>query len=177
MAQYHYEMGCTTLGAVLVIFDNDHILHIAMDDDLDALHQQVKQLYVDAKHGILEPEQQKMFQALLNFVDTPTANLNVPIRIQGTPFQQQVWAALQSIPFGKTRTYSDIARIIGKPKAIRAVASACAANSLALIIPCHRVIAKNGDMAGYRWGVQRKRVLLEREQSALLEQEQVSLVA
>jgi AraC family transcriptional regulator, regulatory protein of adaptative response / methylated-DNA-[protein]-cysteine methyltransferase len=92
--------------------------------------------------------------------------VQIPLDVQGTAFQQLVWKALRRIPSGKTRSYSDIAKTIGRPKAVRAVASACASNPVALVVPCHRVVGKNGSLAGYRWGVKRKAALLESERGS-----------
>ena len=97
------------------------------------------------------------------FVESPRRGLDLPLDIQGTAFQRRVWESLRSIPPGKTTSYSEIARRIGRPAAARAVARACASNVLALAIPCHRVVRKDGDPGGYRWGADRKRALLERE--------------
>jgi len=94
---------------------------------------------------------------------------SIPLDIQGTAFQQRVWSALRSIPRGETRSYSEIANQIGKPKAVRAVANACASNPVAIVVPCHRVVAKDGDPAGYRWGVERKQALLRAEQTPTTE--------
>jgi AraC family transcriptional regulator of adaptative response/methylated-DNA-[protein]-cysteine methyltransferase len=99
------------------------------------------------------------------------ATLNIPIDIQGTAFQQLVWETLKKIPAGETRSYSEVAVTIGRPKAVRAVANACASNPVALMVPCHRVVQKNGSLAGYRWGVKRKKMLLEREHSAVSTQQ------
>ena len=93
-------------------------------------------------------------------------NVDLPLDVRGTAFQQKVWRALRKIPVGRTATYSDIARRIGAPKAVRAVAGACAANHIAVAIPCHRVIRTDGDLSGYRWGVDRKRALLDRERAS-----------
>jgi AraC family transcriptional regulator of adaptative response/methylated-DNA-[protein]-cysteine methyltransferase len=98
-----------------------------------------------------------------DFVLLPREALDLPLDIQGTAFQSRVWRALRQIPLGKTVSYGEIARQLGEPRASRAVASACARNRAALLIPCHRVVAHNGDPAGYRWGVERKRKLLARE--------------
>lgn len=96
-------------------------------------------------------------------VETPDRALNLPLEIQGTAFQQQVWRALQTIPSGETRSYAEIAELVGRPAAVRAVAQACASNKVAVAIPCHRVVRRDGELRGYRWGVERKRKLLERE--------------
>ena len=100
---------------------------------------------------------------VVGFVEAPGLGLDLPLDVRGTAFQQRVWQALRDIPAGETASYTEIARRIGAPKAVRAVAGACAANVLAVAIPCHRVLRNDGGLSGYRWGVERKRALLERE--------------
>jgi AraC family transcriptional regulator of adaptative response/methylated-DNA-[protein]-cysteine methyltransferase len=100
---------------------------------------------------------------VIGSVETPGQGLHLPIDIRGTAFQQRVWQALRDIPAGATASYTDIARRIGAPKAVRAVAGACAANPVAVAIPCHRVVRRDGALSGYRWGIERKRALLQRE--------------
>jgi AraC family transcriptional regulator of adaptative response/methylated-DNA-[protein]-cysteine methyltransferase len=102
----------------------------------------------------------------VGLVESPGINVELPLDVRGTVFQRKVWQALRKIPVGKTVSYADIARRIGAPKAVRAVAGACAANNIAVAIPCHRVIRNDGNVSGYRWGVERKRVLLERESAS-----------
>src|SRR5690606_1155579 len=97
------------------------------------------------------------------FVESPRVGLDLPLDVRGTAFQRRVWDALREIPAGKTASYSEIAERIGSPGAVRAVAGACAANALAVAIPCHRVVRTDGALSGYRWGVERKRALLEKE--------------
>jgi AraC family transcriptional regulator, regulatory protein of adaptative response / methylated-DNA-[protein]-cysteine methyltransferase len=99
----------------------------------------------------------------VGLIEKPGVGLDLPVDIRGTAFQQRVWKALQQIPVGSTASYADIAKSIGMPKAVRAVAHACGANSLAVAIPCHRVIRNDGALSGYRWGVERKQALLDRE--------------
>ena len=106
---------------------------------------------------------ERMVAEVVGLVEAPGQRLDLPLDIRGTAFQQRVWAALQAIPPGKTATYTEIARAIGQPKAVRAVAQACGANPLAIAIPCHRVVRADGDLSGYRWGVERKRKLIDRE--------------
>jgi AraC family transcriptional regulator of adaptative response/methylated-DNA-[protein]-cysteine methyltransferase len=96
-------------------------------------------------------------------LSSPSGQLNVPLDLRGTAFQQMVWKELRRIPRGETRSYAEVARTIGRPKAVRAVANACASNPVALVVPCHRVVHKNGNLSGYRWGVKRKAALLEKE--------------
>ena len=99
-------------------------------------------------------------------VEAPGRGLDLPLDIRGTAFQQRVWQALRAIPAGRTASYAEIATAVGAPGAVRAVAGACAANTLALAIPCHRVIRSDGALSGYRWGVERKAALLQREKAA-----------
>jgi AraC family transcriptional regulator of adaptative response/methylated-DNA-[protein]-cysteine methyltransferase len=103
---------------------------------------------------------------VVGFVEAPAHGLDLPLDVRGTAFQQRVWQALRKIPAGSTATYGDIAGLIGSPRSVRAVAQACGANPLAVAIPCHRVIRTDGALSGYRWGVERKRTLLEREAAA-----------
>ena len=110
-----------------------------------------------------DAEFERMVARVVGLVEAPGQRLDLPLDIRGTAFQQRVWQALRAIPAGRTATYAEIARAIGQPKAVRAVAQACAANPLAVAIPCHRVVRADGDLSGYRWGVERKRELLERE--------------
>ena len=100
---------------------------------------------------------------MIGFVERPTLGLDLPLDVRGTAFQQRVWKALRQIPAGTTTTYTKLAAKIGRPRAVRAVAHACASNAIAVAIPCHRVVRTDGALAGYRWGVERKRALLERE--------------
>ena len=102
---------------------------------------------------------------VVGFVEAPRTGLDLPLDVRGTAFQQRVWQALQQIPAGATASYSDIAQRLGAPRSVRAVAQACAANAIAVAIPCHRVVRQDGALSGYRWGVERKRALLEREEA------------
>jgi AraC family transcriptional regulator of adaptative response/methylated-DNA-[protein]-cysteine methyltransferase len=107
-----------------------------------------------------------MVAKVIGLIEAPSVGLDLPLDIRGTAFQQRVWKALQQIPVGSTASYADIAKSIGMPNAVRAVAQACGANLLAVAIPCHRVIRNDGALSGYRWGVERKRALLDREARA-----------
>ncbi|MFA7680377.1 MAG: methylated-DNA--[protein]-cysteine S-methyltransferase, partial [Pigmentiphaga sp.] len=109
---------------------------------------------------------EQLLAQVVGFIEAPSLGLYLPLDVRGTAFQQRVWQALREVPPGVTVSYADIAERIGAPKAVRAVASACGANAIAVAIPCHRVVRRDGDMAGYRWGVERKRELLRREAEA-----------
>jgi AraC family transcriptional regulator of adaptative response/methylated-DNA-[protein]-cysteine methyltransferase len=104
-----------------------------------------------------------MVARVVGLIEAPQIGLDLPLDVRGTAFQQRVWQALQEIPVGEAASYAEIAQRIGCPKAVRAVAGACAANNLAVAIPCHRVVRKNGSLSGYAWGIERKRALLDRE--------------
>ncbi|MGH7991863.1 MAG: methylated-DNA--[protein]-cysteine S-methyltransferase, partial [Limisphaerales bacterium] len=106
---------------------------------------------------------ERVVAKVVGFVEAPKVGLDLPLDVRGTAFQQRVWKALREIPVGSTLSYSDIAKHIGSPSAVRAVAGACASNQIAIAIPCHRVVRTNGDLSGYRWGVERKRALLTLE--------------
>ena len=110
-----------------------------------------------------EPGYEDVVAKVVGLIEKPGIGFDLPLDIRGTAFQRRVWKALQQIPPGSTVSYSDIANKIGMPKAVRAVAQACGANNLAVAIPCHRVVKNDGSLSGYRWGVERKRALLERE--------------
>lgn len=106
---------------------------------------------------------EKVVAQVVGFIEAPKIGLHLPLDIRGTAFQQRVWQALRDIPFGQTRSYTAVAESIGMPRATRAVAKACAANKLAVAIPCHRVIRRDGSLSGYAWGVDRKEIMLDRE--------------
>jgi AraC family transcriptional regulator of adaptative response/methylated-DNA-[protein]-cysteine methyltransferase len=110
-----------------------------------------------------DPEFEQLVAKVVGLVEAPANGVDLPLDVRGTAFQQRVWRALRDIPSGSTASYAEIARRIGRPKAVRAVAQACASNPLAVAIPCHRVVRQDGNQSGYRWGVERKQTLLERE--------------
>jgi len=154
-----------SLGILLVAASERGVCAIAMGDDaatlLHALHARFPHANVVEQDAALEQQ----LASVLRFIETPALGLDLPLDIQGTAFQQRVWQALRNIPRGSTISYRQLAERIGAPKAIRAVASACAANMLAMAIPCHRVVGSDGRLTGYRWGIARKQELLKREAS------------
>lgn len=155
------------LGWLLVAATPRGICAIALDDTAAALEARLR---AEFPHAHLQPTTDPAFAAWVTqvaaFIETPTQGLDLPLDIQGTAFQRRVWEALQDIPVGQTVTYAELAARIGQPTAARAVAQACAANRLAVVVPCHRIVRSDGAAGGYRWGPARKRALLEREAAA-----------
>ena len=160
-----YAIEPCALGYVLVGVTARGICSVMLGDSpallVDALYDEYPAAVITPDDDLSEP-----VNAVLRYMEGQAANFDLPLDIQATAFQQRVWDALREIPYGVTRTYTEIAREIGKPDAVRAVASACAANQVALVIPCHRVIRGDGTLGGYKWGLERKRALLEQERTA-----------
>lgn len=161
-----FALGQTTLGAILVAGTTRGICVIALDDDPQALVRSLQDRFARAELIGDDAVFKSHVARIVGFVETPSALPDLPLDIQGTVFQQRVWQALRALPCGTTASYAEIAAAIGAPRAFRAVAGACAANPLALAIPCHRVVRSDGALSGYRWGIERKRALLEREARA-----------
>jgi len=162
-AVMHYTTTDTPLGRMIVAATDRGISFLGFGDDDDML---ISELYSDFPAADISPDE----KGLRDCVDTIVQNFNshttqvgLPLDVRGTAFQAQVWQALRDIPPGETLTYGEIAARIGKPKAARAVGRACATNPVSLIVPCHRAVGSNGSLTGYRWGVSRKRTLLDRE--------------
>ena len=154
------------LGSILVAQSEKGVCSILIGDDPQLLVRDLQDRFPKANLIGDESDYQELIAKVVGLIEKPGVGLGLPLDIRGTAFQQRVWKALQQIPPGSTATYSEIAAKIGMPKAVRAVAQACGANALAVAIPCHRVIRNDGSLSGYRWGVERKRVLLEREAHA-----------
>jgi AraC family transcriptional regulator of adaptative response/methylated-DNA-[protein]-cysteine methyltransferase len=161
--EIRFAVGQTSLGAMLVASSATGVAAILLGDDPDALVRELQDRFPKATLIGADRDDEALIARVAGVVETPGSALNLPLDVRGTAFQQRVWQALQRIPAGKKVTYADVARRIGLPKAVRAVASACAANSLAVVIPCHRVVGTDGSLSGYAWGVERKRALIERE--------------
>jgi AraC family transcriptional regulator, regulatory protein of adaptative response / methylated-DNA-[protein]-cysteine methyltransferase len=151
------------LGLVLVAATQRGVCTIEFGDDASALMQRLKLRFPQASIVAQDAQFEAWLAQLLAHIQQPALALSLPLDVRGTAFQQQVWQALQTIPVGETLSYTEVAQRIGKPKAVRAVASACASNVLAVAIPCHRVLRGTGELSGYRWGVDRKRSLLDAE--------------
>lgn len=156
----------TPLGWALVAATGRGLCMTALADDRESLAAALQQRFPEAAVVAEDAELKGWADRIVGFITAPDHNIDLPLDIQGTAFQARVWRALQKIPLGKTATYTEIAAALGQPKAVRAVAQACAANKLALVVPCHRVIRSDGELGGYRWGLQRKRALLARERAA-----------
>ena len=162
-AAIRFAVGECSLGALLVAASDQGVCAILLGDDPDALVRDLQDRF--PKAGLIGGDTgfERLVAKVVGFIERPALGFDLPLDVRGTAFQQRVWQALRAIPAGATATYRDIARRVGAPKAVRAVAQACAANALAVAIPCHRVVRTDGALSGYRWGVQRKRALLARE--------------
>jgi len=156
----------TWLGWALVAATERGICMTALDDDRGRLEAELRRRFPKAELVAADGELAAWAERVVRFITRPAEQLDLPLDIRGTAFQAQVWRALQKIPPGRTSTYSDIAAALGRPKAVRAVAQACASNKIAVLVPCHRVVRGDGALAGYRWGIERKRALIAREHEA-----------
>jgi AraC family transcriptional regulator of adaptative response/methylated-DNA-[protein]-cysteine methyltransferase len=162
-SEIRFAIGECSLGAILVAQSERGVCAILLGDDPDALARDLQDRFPNATLVGGDHTYEQRVAQVVGFVEAPALGLDLPLDVRGTAFQQRVWRALRDIPAGSTASYSEIARRIGSPKAVRAVAGACAANMLAVAIPCHRVVRHDGELSGYRWGVTRKRALLDRE--------------
>ena len=162
-AAIRFAVGEASLGSVLVAATDKGVCAILIGDDPNELVRELERRFPRAELVGGDAAFERTVAEVVGLVEAPSCGLELPLDIRGTAFQQLVWQALRAIPAGKTTTYAEIAKAIGRPSAVRAVAGAIAANPLAVAIPCHRVIRTDGDLAGYRWGVERKRKLLEKE--------------
>ncbi len=151
------------LGSILVARSELGLCAILLGDDPDALGHDLRQRFPRAEPAADETDFSVAVAEVVRFVDAPATGLGQPLDVHGTVFQRRVWQALRITPVGETVSYGELAVRIGAPAAVRAVAGACAANLLAVAIPCHRVVGRDGSLTGYRWGVERKRALLASE--------------
>ena len=164
--ELRFAVGQCSLGAILVASSAKGVAAILLGDDPDALARDLQDRFPRAQLIGGDAEFERLVAQVVGFVEAPQLGWALPLDVRGTAFQQRVWQALREIPAGATATFTDVAGRIGAPKSVRAVAGACAANALAVAIPCHRVIRNDGALSGYRWGVERKRDLLAREAQA-----------
>jgi AraC family transcriptional regulator of adaptative response/methylated-DNA-[protein]-cysteine methyltransferase len=165
-ADIRFAVGECSLGSILVAQSEIGVCAILLGDDPEALVHDLQDRFPRATLIGGDAEFEQLVARVVGFIEAPGLGLDLPLDVRGTAFQQRVWQALQQIPAGATASYTEIAARIGAPKSVRAVAHACAANPLAVAIPCHRVVRNDGGLSGYRWGVERKRALQEREARA-----------
>ena len=161
--EIRFAVGQCSLGTILVAASERGVCAISLGDDPDVLVRELEDRFANAHLIGADAAYDAMIAKVVGYVDNPALGIDLPLDIRGTAFQRRVWQALQEIPQGSTVTYTDIAKGIGAPKSVRAVARACATNILAIAIPCHRVVRTDGSLSGYRWGVERKRELLKKE--------------
>ncbi|MEQ8234890.1 MAG: bifunctional DNA-binding transcriptional regulator/O6-methylguanine-DNA methyltransferase Ada [Gammaproteobacteria bacterium] len=159
----HFAVGACSLGAILVAASDQGVCAISLGDDPEALVHALEERFHQAELIGGDGDFEAVVARVIAFVEAPQDGLELPLDVRGTAFQERVWQALRAIPAGRTASYAEIAAAIGQPAAVRAVARACASNTLAVAIPCHRVVRTDGALSGYRWGVERKRALLARE--------------
>ncbi len=161
-----FAVGECSLGSILVAASEIGVCSILMGDNPEALVKDLQDRFSNAKLLGGDRDFEKTVAKVVGLIEAPRIGFELPLDVRGTAFQQRVWQALREIPVGSTATYAEIANRIGLPKAVRAVAQACGANALAVAIPCHRVVRTDGELSGYRWGIERKRALLDREKEA-----------
>lgn len=158
-----FAVGTSSLGAILVAASDKGIASILLGDDPQALVRDLEDRFPKAELIGGDRDFEDVVAKVIALIEAPGQDFDLPLDVRGTAFQHRVWQALREIPAGTTASYAEIAERIGMPKAVRAVAAACAANRLAVAIPCHRVVRNDGALSGYRWGVERKRALIARE--------------
>ena len=161
-----FAVGECSLGAILVAATGRGVCAILLGDGPEALVHELEGRFPNAELARGDPDFEAVVARVVGFVEAPALGLDLPLDLRGTMFQQRVWQALRAIPAGATASYREVAERIGSPKAVRAVARACASNPIAVAIPCHRVVRSDGTLAGYRFGVDRKRALLARESAS-----------
>ncbi|MFJ5236583.1 bifunctional DNA-binding transcriptional regulator/O6-methylguanine-DNA methyltransferase Ada [Pseudomonas neuropathica] len=162
----HFAVGQCSLGAILVAQSERGVCAILLGDDPHQLVCDLQDQFRNANLIGADSGFEQLIAKVVGFIEAPAIGLDLPLDVRGTAFQERVWQALREIPLGSTASYAEIAQRIGAPTSMRAVAQACGANRLAVAIPCHRVVRSDGNLSGYRWGVERKRQLLERETPA-----------
>ncbi|MEO8057922.1 MAG: bifunctional DNA-binding transcriptional regulator/O6-methylguanine-DNA methyltransferase Ada [Burkholderiales bacterium] len=169
-----FAVGQCSLGAILVASSAKGVAAILLGDDPDALVHDLEDRFPKAQLVGADAAYEQRVAQVVGLVEAPARGLDLPLDVRGTAFQQRVWLALREIPAGETVSYTSLAKKIGSPGSVRAVAGACAANTIAVAIPCHRVVRHDGGLSGYRWGVERKRELIARESNDRAQREQES---
>jgi AraC family transcriptional regulator of adaptative response/methylated-DNA-[protein]-cysteine methyltransferase len=164
--EIRFAIGQSSLGAILVASSDKGVASILIGDDPNTLVENLQDRFPKACLVGGDADYETLVAQVVGFVEAPQLGLDLPLDVRGTAFQQRVWQALREIPAGRTASYTEVAARIGAPKSVRAVASACAANNIAVAIPCHRVVRNDGALSGYAWGVDRKRALIAREAAA-----------
>lgn len=164
--EIRFALGKCSLGSILVAMSGRGVCAIALGDDPDRLLRELRDRFPNASLIGGDAEFERIVAQVVGFVEAPALGLDLPLDPRGTVFQRRVWRALREIPAGRRMTYAEVAQRIGSPGAARAVGRACAANILAVAIPCHRVVRTDGGLFGYRWGIERKAELLRRESGA-----------
>ncbi|MHB8837366.1 MAG: methylated-DNA--[protein]-cysteine S-methyltransferase [Gemmatimonadaceae bacterium] len=167
VADVHFGTFASSLGVLLVAATSHGICFVALGDDAAALQNDLHAAFPRASVTEDTPHLREWAREIEHLLTGAAPSVALPLRTSGTPFQERVWAELRRIPPGERCSYQELARRIGKPTAARAVAQACASNRVAVLVPCHRVVRGTGDLGGYRWGVERKRALLEAERAAV----------
>jgi len=162
----NYSIIDSPLGRLLVAATERGVCGVCIGDTDQAVEKALVEDYPSASLYRNEGQMKKWTEAFVKHLKGQQPSLNLPVHVRATAFQSQVWKVIKSIPYGETATYSQIAKEMGMPDASRAIARACATNPVALVIPCHRVVGKNGELRGYRWGTKRKQILLDLEQGA-----------
>jgi AraC family transcriptional regulator of adaptative response/methylated-DNA-[protein]-cysteine methyltransferase len=162
-AEIKFAVGECSLGVVLVAASEMGVCAILFGDDAESLRNDLKKQFPRARLVGGDEAFEALTTKVIDFVEAPDRGLDLTLDVRGTAFQHRVWDALRRIPAGATASYAEIAKAIGAPKSVRAVARACASNRIAVAIPCHRVVASDGSLSGYRGGVERKRALLVKE--------------
>lgn len=168
-----YTTTDSLLGLILIAQSTKGLCALLMGQTINELKTELQRRFPQATLVKGEQKLDKILSILIKSINDPSITINFPLDERGTKFQLQVWQALREIETGTTMSYSDIAKKIGSPKAVRAVAGACAANALAVITPCHRVIRSDGHLSGYRWGIDRKKQLLQLENDVHIIQHQL----
>lgn len=158
-----YTVANTSLGKVLVAATERGVSAVYLGENERTLVEELRKEYADAEIVSAADGNKDWLKEVVRRVEGNPPSVDLPLDVQATAFQRRVWQELQKIPRGTTRTYTQVARALGKPQSVRAVARACATNPVSIVVPCHRVIRTDGTLAGYRWGLQRKEKLLQRE--------------